>query len=293
MRYGDYLVFDTEFFFLFLLPPIIFESGYALNGEAFFRNLGKIAYFAFPGTLLGAASFGVGMFALGAVGLSHSFKDFQRHDVRQHHRRHGPGNPRDIHRPGRGGEPLRGCVRRACSAARWRWCCTERLPRWAKRFRCRRWRASVGRSCACSSGAPPSASGPGWRRRCSSRGLTWRAGTRRQGTRPGVDDEKGEKGPQRTRRRLLYPPESEAPAPNRDKAVSAGMGRTSSERIRREAAVSGKVRPDPEGRFEAPCSRLRWWRSSVDRVHGRGGGAARGHHLHPLLQHRHGTLHEA
>uniref|UniRef100_A0A7S0IGM3 Cation/H+ exchanger transmembrane domain-containing protein n=1 Tax=Micromonas pusilla TaxID=38833 RepID=A0A7S0IGM3_MICPS len=74
VRYGDYLVFDTEFFFLFLLPPIIFESGYALNGEAFFRNLGKIAYFAFPGTLLGAASFGVGMFALGAIGLSHSFK---------------------------------------------------------------------------------------------------------------------------------------------------------------------------------------------------------------------------
>jgi len=74
VRYGDYLVFDTEFFFLFLLPPIIFESGYALNGEAFFRNLGKIAYFAFPGTLLGAASFGLGMFALGAVGVSHSFK---------------------------------------------------------------------------------------------------------------------------------------------------------------------------------------------------------------------------
>ena len=74
VRYGDYLVFDTEFFFLFLLPPIIFESGYALNGEAFFRNLGKIAYFAFPGTLLGAASFGVGMFALGAIGASHAFK---------------------------------------------------------------------------------------------------------------------------------------------------------------------------------------------------------------------------
>lgn len=74
VRYGDYLVFDTEFFFLFLLPPIIFESGYALNGEAFFRNLGKIAYFAFPGTLLGAATFGLGMFALGAAGVSHSFK---------------------------------------------------------------------------------------------------------------------------------------------------------------------------------------------------------------------------
>ena len=74
VRYGDYLVFDTEFFFLFLLPPIIFESGYALNGEAFFRNLGKIVYFAFPGTLLGAVTFGLGMYVLGLVRLSHPFR---------------------------------------------------------------------------------------------------------------------------------------------------------------------------------------------------------------------------
>ena len=74
VRYGDYLVFDTEFFFLFLLPPIIFESGYALNGEAFFRNLGKIVYFAFPGTLLGAVTFGLGMYVLGLIRLSHPFR---------------------------------------------------------------------------------------------------------------------------------------------------------------------------------------------------------------------------
>ena len=45
-----------------------------MNGEAFFRNLGKIVYFAFPGTLLGAVTFGLGMYVLGLVRLSHPFR---------------------------------------------------------------------------------------------------------------------------------------------------------------------------------------------------------------------------
>ena len=73
LSYGDYLVFDTEFFFLFLLPPIIFESGYRIDADPFFRNVGKIAYFAFVGTVVGALAFGLGMWILGAVGLSHPF----------------------------------------------------------------------------------------------------------------------------------------------------------------------------------------------------------------------------
>ena len=73
LTYGDYLVFDTEFFFLFLLPPIIFESGYAIDAEPFFRNIGKIAYFAFIGTFAGSFAFGIGIYVLGALGLAHPF----------------------------------------------------------------------------------------------------------------------------------------------------------------------------------------------------------------------------
>ena len=73
LTYGDYLVFDTEFFFLFLLPPIIFESGYAIDAEPFFRNLGKISYFAFIGTIIGSFVFGIGMYILGVLGLSYPF----------------------------------------------------------------------------------------------------------------------------------------------------------------------------------------------------------------------------
>ena len=73
LTYGDYLVFDTEFFFLFLLPPVIFESGYAIDAEPFFRNIGKIAYFAFIGTFIGSFAFGIGMYVLGAIGLAHPF----------------------------------------------------------------------------------------------------------------------------------------------------------------------------------------------------------------------------
>ena len=73
LSYGDYLVFDTEFFFLFLLPPVIFESGYALDAEPFFRNLGTISVFAFGGTIVGAGAFGLVMWGLGQLGVSHAF----------------------------------------------------------------------------------------------------------------------------------------------------------------------------------------------------------------------------
>ena len=46
------LEFNPEIFTLLLLPPIIFESGFALNHRFFFSNIGSILVFAFLGTLV-------------------------------------------------------------------------------------------------------------------------------------------------------------------------------------------------------------------------------------------------
>jgi len=45
---------NVEFFLLFLLPPIIFESGYNMDKDAFFANFGPICSFAFLGTFISA-----------------------------------------------------------------------------------------------------------------------------------------------------------------------------------------------------------------------------------------------
>ena len=47
--------FQKEFFFLFLVPPIIFEAGYGMQVRPFFRNFGAICMFAFLGTLISTA----------------------------------------------------------------------------------------------------------------------------------------------------------------------------------------------------------------------------------------------
>jgi len=51
--------FNVEFFLLFLLPPIIFESGFNLNRRAFYQNIGSSLIYAFLGTLLSALSIGL------------------------------------------------------------------------------------------------------------------------------------------------------------------------------------------------------------------------------------------
>ncbi|GAB4824196.1 hypothetical protein N2152v2_011242 [Parachlorella kessleri] len=57
-----------EFFFIALLPPIIFQAGYSLNAESFFGNCGAIASYAFVGTFSSTLVIGLVMWLGGLAG---------------------------------------------------------------------------------------------------------------------------------------------------------------------------------------------------------------------------------
>jgi sodium/hydrogen exchanger 8 len=59
--------FNADNFFLFLLPPIIFESGYTVNKENFIDNLGTINVFAVGGTIISAVIVGFGLYLIGLI----------------------------------------------------------------------------------------------------------------------------------------------------------------------------------------------------------------------------------
>lgn len=61
--------FDPDLFFIVLLPPILFESGYNMNKYVFFSNIVSTITFAVIGTTIGALFVALGMLAVTSTGL--------------------------------------------------------------------------------------------------------------------------------------------------------------------------------------------------------------------------------
>jgi sodium/hydrogen exchanger 8 len=58
---------NVDVFLLFLLPPIIFESGYSMDKKPFFKNFGGILMYAFNGTFISAVIVCVMIWAFGQM----------------------------------------------------------------------------------------------------------------------------------------------------------------------------------------------------------------------------------
>jgi sodium/hydrogen exchanger 3 len=71
IQFVDWMFFDVKFFFLVLLPPVVFEAGYTLHPGTYFGNADAIATFAFLGSFMNTFIVGGLMYLSGSFGLSY------------------------------------------------------------------------------------------------------------------------------------------------------------------------------------------------------------------------------
>lgn len=62
--------FSPNFFFDFMLPPLVFNSGYTMRKKKFFDNLGNIAMNGFCVTILCFILYGIGTIVLASVNMN-------------------------------------------------------------------------------------------------------------------------------------------------------------------------------------------------------------------------------
>uniref|UniRef100_A0A914VKD0 Sodium/hydrogen exchanger n=1 Tax=Plectus sambesii TaxID=2011161 RepID=A0A914VKD0_9BILA len=60
---------DSQFFFLYLLSPIIFGAGYFMPNRTFFDNLGSIVVFTMVGVLWSTFAIGISLWLIGRTGI--------------------------------------------------------------------------------------------------------------------------------------------------------------------------------------------------------------------------------
>ena len=62
-------LFQTDAFFLYILPPIVMEAGYFMPKQSFFGNAGTIFLYAFIGTIFNAMAIGGALYGVYLAGL--------------------------------------------------------------------------------------------------------------------------------------------------------------------------------------------------------------------------------